>query len=150
MRGAAGDVVEKQEDKTITHHRRLVARCDRTSSFVAIGRLYRGSRYVFALEQRDGGRRSPPQGIEDELFDGSGEDELVGNAGNDRLFDHAGADALNGGSGDDRLTCGGGRDALLGQAGRDTYFARGDGAADSIGSVDGEDSLDGDAFQVTI
>jgi Ca2+-binding RTX toxin-like protein len=51
---------------------------------------------------------------------GSGNDTLIGGAGNDRLAGDAGDDSLVGGAGNDRLAGDAGDDSLVGGAGRDT------------------------------
>src|SRR5215475_2924466 len=55
----------------------------------------------------------------DDLFGGSGSDNLYGNAGDDRLFGAAGNDGLQGGAGDDQLFGAAGNDGLEGGLGAD-------------------------------
>jgi Ca2+-binding RTX toxin-like protein len=57
----------------------------------------------------------------DTLTGAAGNDNLVGNAGNDVLMGGTGNDALNGGAGNDTLTGGTGADQLTGGAGLDTF-----------------------------
>lgn len=57
----------------------------------------------------------------DTLSGADGTDSLVGNAGNDSLLGGAGNDTLNGGTGNDTLVGGAGADSLLGGAGNDVF-----------------------------
>lgn len=57
----------------------------------------------------------------DTLSGADGTDSLVGNAGNDSLLGGAGNDTLNGGSGNDTLVGGTGADSLIGGAGNDVF-----------------------------
>jgi hypothetical protein len=54
------------------------------------------------------------------VLDGSGNDVVLGSAGDDTLFDGPGRDRLSGRGGDDTLFSAGGADVLSGGAGRDT------------------------------
>ena len=65
------------------------------------------------------------------LYGGSGDDKLLGGAGNDSIYGSQGADTLIGGNGndsllggqqDDILSGGGGNDTLIGSAGSDALF----------------------------
>ena len=53
------------------------------------------------------------------LYGGTGDDDLVGGAGNDRLYGGGGSDDLIGGTGNDRLYGQNGDDTLAGGAGND-------------------------------
>src|SRR5262249_14945640 len=74
--------------------------------------------FVFA---DDAGREQALGGTDnaDDLFGGSGSDNLYGQAGDDRLFGAAGNDGLQGGAGDDQLFGGAGNDGLEGGLGAD-------------------------------
>ena len=80
----------------------------------------------------------------------SGQDEMIGDAGNDKLLGLEGADVLDGGAGDDRLSGGKGRDELSGGVGDDRLAGgkgrdvlEGDAGADVLRGGKGADHLDG-------
>jgi RTX calcium-binding nonapeptide repeat (4 copies) len=70
---------------------------------------------------------------------GSGDQVVVGTAGDDRLHGGSGADVLCGGGGDDELTGGSGDDAAYGEDGADRLV--GGGGDDSLDGGGGDDVL---------
>lgn len=89
-----------------------------------------GNDYLFANQFRGG-----------EVRGGAGHDILYGSAYNDRLFGEGGDDVLHGGNG---------YDFMVGGAGADTFYARGDGIADTIigSNEDGSGGYGYDVAQV--
>ncbi|MDZ4294024.1 MAG: peroxidase family protein [Hydrogenophaga sp.] len=71
----------------------------------------------------------------DTLSGADGTDSLVGNAGNDSLLGGAGNDTLNGGAGSDTLVGGTGADALSGGAGNDVFVFTAAGDSGTTGGT---------------
>lgn len=90
----------------------------------------------------DGGDGSGPDGNEDTISAGDGNDSVVAGLGNDTVFGEAGSDTLDGGSGNDSLDSGTGDDLLQGGTGLDTLL--GGAGNDTLEGGDDADVLVGD------
>lgn len=93
----------------------------------------------------DGGDGSGPDGNEDTISAGDGNDSVLAGLGNDTVFGEAGNDTLDGGAADDLLIGGSGNDSLLGGEGNDTLYGGNDPS--EFTGTGGTETL-GNAFQV--
>lgn len=93
----------------------------------------------------------------DRIYGAQGNDVLRGNGGNDalfgqdgvdRLFGGTGNDWLDGGSSNDRLQGDSDQDTMYGQSGNDHFFAKGDGAVDSLIGGSGTDDAQRDSNDI--
>ena len=82
-------------------------------------------------------------GGNDSLWGGAGDDHLYGQGGNDRLYGEAGNDTLQGGDGLDILVGGDGSDSLDGGAGDDVLIGDGQGDLQSVI----EDAVNAETFR---
>ncbi|AKU98158.1 Alkaline phosphatase [Labilithrix luteola] len=130
LAGGAGDDVFVQTGTTASDGD------DRISGGTGVDTVDYSSRTVAVTATLDGATASGISGEADilatdveNLWGGSGDDtltgnasanELVGNAGDDQLIALDGDDVLEGGAGDDFLNCGNGFDITLGSIGNDT------------------------------
>ena len=89
-----------------------------------------------------------PDHVENLRFDGDGDFDGTGNAGNNSLIGTIGANRLAGGDGNDQLRGNIGEDRLLGDAGND--YIEGGGHADWIEGGDGNDRLFGEIIPESI
>jgi Ca2+-binding RTX toxin-like protein len=77
----------------------------------------------------------------EDIWGGSGSDNITGNSGANSLLGNGGADVISGGGGNDTIRGGSGNDNLLGDDGNDNIF--GDDGDDILTGGNGSDSLDG-------
>lgn len=83
---------------------------------------------------------SPTDTIGDTLDGGTGDDTILGAAGNDFINGRSGDDSLSGGDGNDTILGGAGADTISGGRGEDTL--RGQGGNDQVNGGEGEDTID--------
>jgi hypothetical protein len=80
-----------------------------------------------------------PTGAIEDVYGGTGNDNLTGNTLNNRLYGLSGSDQLSGGSGNDLLDGGSGNDTLTGGDGNDSLY--GYGGDDLLNGGNGSDSF---------
>ena len=90
-----------------------------------------------------GGSFTPPTGVENVAFSGSGNVSLAGNESDNSLQSGSGNDTLDGGDGNDTLDGGAGNDSLEGDSGAGNDSLIGGSGNDTLDGGDGNDTLDG-------
>lgn len=84
-------------------------------------------------------------GGDDQIFTGFGNDQIIGGDGDDRIFSGAGDDIIEGSDGDDLIFGGDGDDTIDGGAGSDTMYG---GLGDDVFVFDLEDFANGEVDEI--